>query len=262
MKIFIVLTTLSLALSSSLGVAGAQTVFEPFDALDGFPSGFGRDIELADFDGDGHLDVIEVRSNTETFTITVSLSFGDGHGGFTTAMLLPWASPPIVVSDVDQDGVPDILHGAPAAAGSVFWWTRGLGGGAFAQPVPLLPSMSVNEFPQEIHVGDLDGDGLLDLALLSLVPFTTYIQVLRGDGAGGFVEAASLVFVSSTSAQFSFADLDGDARDDLLYSKSGAADPLFFARSETSPAAVRYYRPLLEGGRSRSPPGCCATRCF
>src|SRR6185436_15413437 len=95
----------------------------------------------------------------------------------------------------------------------------GQGGGAFGAPV-VTPLVGVKAF----DVGDVNGDGHADLVtVFELVFFSSYaMQAQLGDGAGGFVPAASVdVSASSTIPAVKLLDADEDGDLDAVLEQAG-----------------------------------------
>ncbi len=68
--------------------------------------------------------------------------------------------------------------------------------------------------PSAIALGDLDGDGELDLAVANR--FDDSISIYAGDGAGGFTPATELSVSGHEVVDLALHDLDGDGRLDIL----------------------------------------------
>ena len=121
-------------------------------------SGAPVSIALADFNGDGHLDVAIVQSETNT----ASILLGKGDGTFASPMTFALGGTPaqVLAADMDGDGRPDlvVMFASAAPAFAVF---RGLGDGTFAAPVNYSDIMA----PSAMAVGDVNGDGRLDVVL-------------------------------------------------------------------------------------------------
>lgn len=85
----------------------------------------------------------------------------------------------------------------------------------------LIPESRDNRAPQDsvaLDVGDVNGDGSLDFAVLFRQP--AEIRAWLGDGSGGFVEAEGRILLDEDGdcqplADLVVHDLDGDARDEV-----------------------------------------------
>lgn len=158
------------------GLLGAPTNF-PMGDLD--PARF---VAVADFDADSKLDVLLASS------AKISVFRGDGAGGLGSATeeaidIGPVTS--VAVGDVDEDGLVDVaLVGSSPPIGSKLVVLSGRGAGAFETPklidtgAPLLT----------IAIGDMDGDGHLDLTAVvrSFANFTSQLRFYFGSGSAGF----------------------------------------------------------------------------
>ncbi len=113
------------------------------------------DVELADVDSDGDLDLIEANSNLNG-TESSALFLNDGAGTFTAAPFPTNERQSVCVGDIDQDGDVDLIMD----------WTISLnsGTGVFAvsgaTPPPYFGSVV---WPSKDALIDVDGDGDLDL---------------------------------------------------------------------------------------------------
>src|SRR4029079_11498960 len=85
---------------------------------------------------------------------------------------------------------------------------------------------------QALAVGDLDGDGYLDVALAGRTdpgnPEAGRIWILRGDGTGAFRESSPSLAFSPPPMIVTLADVNGDRHPDLLftYGEAGLLDIL------------------------------------
>jgi len=114
-------------------------------------------IKLADFDGDGNLDVIF--ANCEDRNVYFSRGNGDGTFANSTTPITNLGYPmALSYADVNGDGKIDVI----AYADGYTTVYPGLGNGAFAQPVIQFASSIAGYVPGE--PADFDGDGQLDIA--------------------------------------------------------------------------------------------------
>jgi hypothetical protein len=91
----------------------------------------------------------------------------------------------------------------------------GDGTGGFGVP----EAFPVGRVPGVLRLGDLNGDELLDLAVIAA--FSNEVSLLYGDGDGGFVPVAPLPTPNGPDA-LALADLDGDGALDLAVASANA----------------------------------------
>ncbi len=129
---------------------------------------------LADFDGDGIVDL----AITNQYRETASVLLGRGDGTFGEPEVVATGPGPgyIVAADFDANGAPDL---AMATSGGVTV-ALGRGDGTFSPSIDLLPGVWV----VSIATLDADGDGVLDLA--TAARFDGRVDVMRGLGDGRF----------------------------------------------------------------------------
>lgn len=120
-----------------------------------------KDVEIADLDGDGDLDVILASSNDNTVAWYKNL---DGNGNFGTAIIITQIAvrvQTIRTTDIDGDGDLDILS-ASSNDGKIAWYENLDGLGNFgAQKV-----IATETFASGLYSSDMDGDGDMDVFLL------------------------------------------------------------------------------------------------
>ena len=197
-----------------LATSRAQTPGCPnpiFGSISGVTmGGYHSDVELADLNQDGLLDLVVAEDDT-AFAATaffVGVRLGGPLGSFGPEVRHPVGNRPqeLGIEDFDQDGNLDL---AVACSGvSDVWILFGDGSGAFPTTTAIsLPGLAVS-----LTTGDFDGDGIPDL----MVP--TYfgdLVWLRGDGNGGFVSTTTAI-PGSALRDIEAEDLDGDGDLDLL----------------------------------------------
>jgi hypothetical protein len=166
---------------------------------------------LADFDEDGHDDLVELGS-TELGLSAVALHFGTGEG--TLRQVLVSASgfnvPLDQLHDLDGDGELDAL----GFGIKYVLRARGEGGGRFAQPKALRAPGWISQ----VLPADFDGDGVVDLMQVGYWPFS--VSLARGTGAFGFEEPRTLELPKigqwpSDALHAVCADLDADGRAEI-----------------------------------------------
>jgi hypothetical protein len=119
-------------------------------------------IASADFDGDGHPDL--VTSNSASTNVSILLS--DGHGGLKPQILVAvaWSPTSVAAADFDGDGLMDVATasgGSGNGSGRIVTLLRGIGGAAFDAP----EIYSTVARPVFVAAGKFDGTGATGLAV-------------------------------------------------------------------------------------------------
>lgn len=194
---------------------GAFLAPEPLPA--GTGSGF-LGLVAADLDGNGLADL--VLAGGPGLAVFYQLPGGSFQSPVHLAVGVNTQA--VAAADLDGDGRMDL---AAVCAGDPYDPRSGGGRVVVFRQGPLgtfsATALSVADGARQIGIADLDGDGLPDLAVLSLVyqAFTTpsKLTVLRQTAAAQGVFRATQVQDGTLNATFfALADLDGDGRTDVL----------------------------------------------
>jgi hypothetical protein len=121
----------------------------------------------------------------------------------------------VSVGDFNGDGIPDlaVLNGGDADGGTVSI-LLGNGDGTFT-PAPNSPS--TGSMPNAMVVGDFNGDGNLDLAVVG----DGFVTILLGNGKGGFEFAPNSPITDYSAGAVAVGDFNGDGKLDLVMSGPG-----------------------------------------
>ena len=178
--------------------------FRPGPCIPGTPFG----VAIADFDGDGNLDLAEV----DGVGYDVFIYYGNGDGTFAPAVSLPLnlEGSAVAAADLNGDGRPDLVVGtggvglSSAAGVSVI---LNLGNRDFASPTVYLSP----ELIYAVAVGDVNQDGVPDIA----VSLPAGITFLLGAGDGTFTQGNTLT-LAQPAGTVVLADLDKAGMNDII----------------------------------------------
>jgi uncharacterized protein (TIGR03437 family) len=184
---------------------------------------------IADFNGDGHLDIAVPTFDFGSTSGGYYLLLGKGNGFFQAPTTIPFTvAVPVSVAagDFNGDGKPDLVTIAADAASNTFLeFAAGNGDGTFQAPTSINVPLSIGSF---ILVADVNGDGNLDLVCAGSSLFTdlpaltnpgdlgqSAVTVFLGDGKGGFKMSFNATEASYMSAA-ALADVTGTGKLDLI----------------------------------------------
>jgi uncharacterized protein (TIGR03437 family) len=192
-------------------------------------------LTVADFNMDGNLDVAVTNTGLNQVN-QVAVLLGDGTGQLTidTKGPFPTGEVPTAIArgDFDADGKEDLAVVNWFAATITILLGDGTGG--FTRPADLV--LPGGARPQWIAVGDIDGDGLLDLVVAANGnPPIGGLYILLGDGKGGFEIATSGPFdVPGGLLAVTLADFNGDGRLDVAITNLEGTASVFLGSQASS----------------------------
>lgn len=173
----------------------------------------GRDLDVADFNHDGRLDVA-VTNNTGN---AVAVLLGNGDGTFAAPVVYATGAGPqgLAVGDLDGNGTVDLVVANFTGDSCSIFLNDGQG------VMTLATTLATGDGSQFPILADLEDDGDLDVIVTNANART--VATFRNNGDATFVAGTSLAFASPPIG-IDAGDLNGDGRIDLAATTNG--DPL------------------------------------
>lgn len=172
------------------------------------------------------------------FIVTFANGVGIDANAFAARVNLAAVASPISVfiSDIDGDGKADIVTGNTSGSISVLRNTSTTGSISYAAKVDIATGGA----PQFITIGDIDGDGKPDLALINSMNASSVVVFRNTSTSGTISFAASAAFTTNTAAiAVAIRDFDGDGKADLAVSK-GNTSSVAILRNTGTPGTLSF----------------------
>jgi len=196
---------------------------------------------VGDYNHDGKLDVLVWVGNPTAGDVNHNVYefLGNGDGSFAPAKLVLPNFGPFTVTDLNHDGLPDIVeitsnHSLDFVASPSFAIYLGQPDGSFTfantvQPYPgidfgLTFGGPINQTDYSPLVADFNGDGNADIAVFELALGNSatprsdqlYMQIIAGNGDGTFTPSYNVLRYRKLTVPQTAVDVTGDGRADLI----------------------------------------------
>jgi len=192
------------------------------------------DVELGDLDEDGDLDAFVANGARLGTPIPIPqpnlVWMNDGSGTFTDSgqMLGNFTSFAVSLGDVDGDGDLDAFATNEGSNQNRIWLNQGGTQGGIAGQYADSGQTIASPKPHDAALGDLDGDGDLDVFIANIGGAPNVVWINQGGAQGGiagqFADSGYLLLASSTARGVALGDLDNDGELDAFVTNYGASD--------------------------------------
>ncbi|MFH2095733.1 MAG: T9SS type A sorting domain-containing protein, partial [Bacteroidota bacterium] len=183
-----------------------------------FPGLEEGNIEWADYNNDGYLDLI-LTGQDALYNPHTHLFKNTGTGTFTEQTgtgLIEIRYGKGIWGDYNNDGYPDLLFSGSGTSGPVTKLYRNNSGTGFIEQMSLLQAVAGSE----VKWGDYNSDGFLDIILSGYVSPDDFTALYMNDGAGGFTEQ-NIFLPDVSNGAFDWGDMDNDGLLDLIIAGNG-----------------------------------------
>jgi hypothetical protein len=187
---------------------------------------------IGDLNGDGKPEVAVASEETHAVQILRNTSTS---GTISFAPLLTFAAPQspmdISIADIDMDAKPDIIVSGGANSGAL----RVLRNTSTASVISFNQSIDfiTGNLTRKLVVGDIDGDGKPDVALVNETPRT--LSIFRNTSIPGTISFANKIEIITGGGPSSvaFADIDGNSKLDLVVASNYESTVSVFSNAST-----------------------------
>lgn len=196
------------------------------------------DVTIADFNGDGRLDIATSNADGQ---VTVLLAEGEGYSAYAVVGTLESELTGIVSARFDEDEPVDLV--VTDSRGEIHF-LRGHGDGSFSLPESSPSGHDFAHWPVVVHY---DRDSFPDVVVSGGAAGS--VTILTGNGSGRFDIAVDLTTASHTEA-VAVGDFSGDGRLDVLVNtlepsvvlwtgaEGGFSEPMVAAWLEREPKGI------------------------
>jgi hypothetical protein len=199
-------------------------------------------LKVADMNNDGLDDVVSIGSGTG-----ISVWYQNNGGTLNAPVVLPLlyeagVASDFQVGDVNRDGRLDIVVTNPNNYNAAVITQKP--DGTFNTPV-YYPSNSPGGYNACLAIGDVNGDGLNDVAVVYWWNSCTYLTLLLQNGSGTFDSLPALGLEWGNGESVHIKDINNDGRNDVVVLTSGRLVLLLQQGDGTLGAADKY---AMSGG--------------
>ena len=207
-------------------------------------------IAIGDINGDGRPDIVTANHGNNTITVL----YGQGGTFFSNAQTITVGpanarTNAVAIGDFDGDGHNDIAVTSDNVKG--YFIVRNGGNNFFPVTFVAFQSNVLGDFAHHVAAGDINGDGLIDLALLSTNNaghngfFVSVVEIINHTPKGSlFFSFEDKTLEVGTASSITLTDIDGNGTADYLLP--------YFANSPQAPQGITWIFNFPDGTRDKN----------
>jgi hypothetical protein len=259
----VVVNTVSSSASVLLNTTAPGAATPTFAGQQTFTTGFEpAGVAVGDLNGDGRPDIIVANGGSSTVSVLLNTTAaGAVTASFAAQQTFAVGSSPfgVAAADLNGDGKPDLVT-ANFNSNTVSVLLNTTAPGAAVPSFGAQQTFAAGNEPYGVAVGDVNGDGRLDLAVANFN--STNVSVYLNTTALGAMSAsfaAQQSFAAGTRPiSATFADLDGDGKPDLAVANFNSNTLSVYANTTAAGAAVASFGAQQTFATGGSPRGVAA----
>jgi uncharacterized OB-fold protein len=196
-------------------------------------------VSIGDLNGDGKPEIAVTNFSTGSLSVFQNTATSGTINSSSLGSRIDWTSlgniRNIAIGDMDGDGKPEMtVMTWNTTTLEVFQNSTTVAGVISASSFTRRSIASVGISAYDLAIGDLDGDGKLDVAIVGSSGTTVGVLRNTSASAGSFTFATIATYNTATSPQYiSINDMNGDGKPDLLVSNNGSASLSVLANTST-----------------------------
>jgi len=201
----------------------------------------GYSLDVADFNLDGRPDIVAANYGSNSVSVLLNTTFADSNTlNFALHQDFAATTGPTHVStgDLNGDGKPDLVL-ASRGGNAVSVLINATPAGSLTAAFAPRQDFSMPDTPQSVALGDLNGDGKLDLVVGATGSFEVWaaLNTMAIGGSSATFSSTVTLEVAGNPMYVTLADINADGRPDIVAALK-SADCVAVLRNTTLPGAV------------------------